>query len=245
MAEGKNTVFVELYDLTITERKDDRFGRVLTKPMERLEDLIRTAVSRRTDLNAETLRASYNILKDIALEKLTSGSSVEFGMGYYGLGVNGVFISDNAQWDTSKHNLAVRVTPSAELRKAVKATSVKVRGMASSGAYINTVTDVASGEENSRLTPGGAVNLTGSKIKITGDAPGTGIFLTNQETGETTEVASNFIPINEPSKITFVVPAGLPAGDYKLGITTQFTSSNKLLNEPRTCTFDYVLAVIP
>ncbi len=245
MAEGKNAVFVELYDLSITERKDDRFGRVLTKPMERLEDLIRTAVSRRTDLNPETLRASYNILKDIALEKMTSGSSVEFGMGYYSLGVNGVFISDNAQWDSSKHSLSVRVTPTAELRNAVKATSVKVRGMAASGAYINTVTDVASGEENTRLTPGGAVNLTGSKIKITGEAPGIGLFLTHQESGEVTEVARNFIPVNEPSKITFVAPVGLPAGDYKLSIITQFTSSGKLLTEPRTCIFDYVLAVIP
>jgi hypothetical protein len=49
--------------------------------------------------------------------------------------------------------------------------------MAASGTYVNTLTDVASGEVNSRLTPGGGVNLTGVKIKIAGDAPGVGIHL--------------------------------------------------------------------
>lgn len=243
MADEKNTVFVELYDLAITERKDDRFGRVLAKPLVRPEDLIRTAVARRTDLSPETLRAAYYILKDIALEKFTGGATVEFGMAYYSHGVNGVFFGDNAQWDNAQHSLNPRLTPTAELRKAIRTTAVKVRGMAASGTYINTVTDVASGEQNARLTPGGAVNLAGSKIKIAGDAPEVGIFLTNQETGEVTVVARNSIAVNEPAKLTFVVPAGLPAGDYKLGIGTQHTSSGRLLAEPRSFTFDYVLAV--
>ncbi len=244
MSEVKNTVFVELYDLVLTERKDDRFGRVLTKPLVRLEDLIRTAITRRTDLNPETLRASYNILKELAREQITAGSSVEFGMSYYSLGVNGVFISDRAQWDASKHSLSIRATPSAELRAAVRATAVSVRGMAASGIYVATVTDVVSGELNSRLTPGGPVNLTGNKIKLAGEALGIGIFLTHQDSGEVTEVARNFVSANEPSKLSFVVPAGLPTGDYRLSVTTQFSASNKLLNEPRTCTFDYVLAVL-
>ncbi len=243
--EEKNSVFVELYDLALTERKDDRFGRVLVKPLVRLDDLIRTAVTRRTDLNPETIRASYNILKEVALEKYTSGATVEFGMVYYGHSVNGVFYGDNAQWDNSQHNLVPRLNPTAELRNAVKATTVKVRGMAASGIYINTVTDVASGELNSRLTPGGPVNLTGSKIRIAGEAPGVGIFLTHQDSGEVTEVARNFVSANEPSKLSFVVPAALPEGDYRLSITTQFTSSGRLLNEPRTCTFDYLLAIVP
>jgi hypothetical protein len=55
-------------------------------------------------------------------------------------------------------------------------------------------------------------------------------------------VPTGAIAINEPSKITFVVPSDLPAGDYKLSITTQFTSGAVPLNEPRTYVFNYVLA---
>jgi hypothetical protein len=49
--------------------------------------------------------------------------------------------------------------------------------------------------------------------------------------------------VNDPKKVTFIVPAYLPVGDYKLSLTTQFSSGNKSLNEPRTYLFDYLLAV--
>jgi hypothetical protein len=51
---------VELCNLSITERKDDRFGRVITSKSFNEGDLIKTAVERRTDLNAATLEASID-----------------------------------------------------------------------------------------------------------------------------------------------------------------------------------------
>ncbi len=242
-ANDKSSVIVELYDLTLTERKDDRFGRVVTTKSLTEDDLIAIAVSRRTDLNANTLKASINILQEIASEQIANGASVSFGLGYFNLGVNGVFIGDSAKWDPSIHSLSVRVTPTADLRNAVKASTVDVRGMAASGLVINSVTDVTSGEVNSRLTPGGGVNLTGNKIKIDGDNATVGISLTNEETKEVTLIAKTAVLVNDPSKITFVVPAGLPSGDYKLTITTQYSSSVQSLKEPRSYTFDYVLNV--
>lgn len=239
----KNSVIVELYDLTITERKDDRFGRVVTTKTLKEDDLINKAVSRRTDLNPSTLRSSMDILREIAIEEIADGASVAFGLGYYNVAVNGAFIGDNAKWDSSKHSLSVRVTPSAELRAAVNAATVDVRGMAEIGTIVNSVTDIASGEVNTRLTPGGAVNLTGSKIKIAGDNPANGISLTNQANNVVTVIAANAIAVNDPSKITFIVPATLAPGDYKLSITTQFSSQSTLLKDPRTSIFDYILTV--
>lgn len=239
----KNSVTVELYDLSITERKDDRFGRVVTSKSLDEDDLINIAVSRRTDLSAPTMRATMDILKEIAREQIANGASVSFGLGYFGLGVNGVFIGDNAKWDAAIHSLSIRVTPTADLRNAAKAAVVDVRGMAEIGTVINSVTDVSSGDLNSRLTAGGGVNITGSKIKIAGDNAANGISLVNQATSEATLIAANAIAVNDPSKITFIVPVGLASGDYKLSIATQYASSGVLLKEPRTYVFDYVLNV--
>ncbi|MDD5184857.1 MAG: DUF4469 domain-containing protein [Paludibacter sp.] len=239
----KNSVTVELYDLTLTERKDDRFGRVVNRKSLTEDDLINIAVSRRSDLNPTSMRSTMDILKDIAKEEIVNGSSVLFGLGYYGMGVNGVFIGDNAKWDATKHSLTIRVTPTAELRSAAKAASVDVRGMAGIGTIINSVTDVSSGEVNSRLTPGGGANLIGSKIKIVGDNAGIGISLTNQVTSEVITIPITSILVNDPSKISFIVPATLAEGDYKLSLTTQFSSAAQLLKESRTFTFDYVLNV--
>ena len=58
-----NSVIVDLYDFSITERKDDRFGRVVTTKSLTEDDLINIAVARRTDLNPVTLKASMLIMK--------------------------------------------------------------------------------------------------------------------------------------------------------------------------------------
>lgn len=239
----KSSVIVELHDLVLTERKDDRFGRVVTTRSLNEDDLVKLAVSRRTDLSSTTLKASLEILKQIAIEQISNGASVRFGLGFFNLTVSGVFIGDNARWDPTIHSLNVNSTPVAELREAVRATSVDVRGMASASLAINSLYDVTSGEENKRLTPGGGVNLNGNKIRIDGDAKGIGISLINQGTNEAVVIPMNAILSNEPSKISFVAPAELPAGDYKLSITTQFSSSKTLLKEARTFLFDYILNV--
>ncbi|MFT3739488.1 MAG: DUF4469 domain-containing protein [Breznakibacter sp.] len=241
--EETNSIIVELHDLPITGRKDDRCGRVVATKSLKIDDIVAIAVNRRTDLNAVTLKSSFEILRDIASEQVASGASVEFGLGYYGLGVTGVFIGDNAQWDSTRHSLHVKTVPTRALRNLVRKVSVNVRGMASTGTFINSVTDVASGKENSILTPGGAVNVSGTKIKVIGDNGANGIHLTNQADGSVTTIPANSIAVNASSKITFIVPLTLPGGNYKLGITTQFSNQRVPLKEPRTYVLDYLLSV--
>ena len=240
---GKSSVIVELYDLTLTDRKDDRFGRVVTTKSLDEDDLIERAVARRTDLSATTLKASIDLLQAIAIEEIANGASVKFGLGYFNLGVTGVFYGDNAKWDASQHSLWVKSTPTAELRKAILASTVDVRGMAVVGIVINTLTDVTTGDVNGRITPGGGVKITGSKIKIDGDSATVGINLINQATNEITGIAKTSILVNDPSKVTFIVPSTLPTGDYKLSLTTQYSPSAKNLKEARSYIFDSVLSV--
>jgi hypothetical protein len=243
MVSETNTVFVELYDLTLSERKDDRFGRVVTSRSLSEDDLINIAVQRRTDLNPITLRASLDILKEVAIKGLANGASVQFGLGFFGLDVKGVFIGDQAEWNPALHSLHVKAAANIEVRQAVKNIRVNMRGMASIGTVINIVKDVASGEQNAILTPGGGVNISGSKIKIAGDDATVGIRLINQADGTETRIAANAVLTNEPKRVVFIVPADLSAGDYKLSITTRYSGGTNLLKEPRTALFDYVLAV--
>jgi len=115
--------------------------------------------------------------------------------------------------------------------------------LAASGLFINSVTDVTSGEVNSRLTPGGGVNLTGSKVKIDGDNAAIGISLTNQATTDVVMIPKTSLLVNDPSKITFIVPPTLVPGDYTLSVTTMYSNSGNFLKEPRTYIFEYLLNV--
>jgi hypothetical protein len=238
----KFKVFVELYELFITARKDDRSGRVVSTGTLTIQDIIEIAKSRRSDISPELMLAVYYLLRGVTLEEILGGKHVEFGLVFNSLRSEGIFIGDHAPWDSSKDKLVLSAIAAADVRKAIKEVEVEVLGMAQSGLFINTLVDVTTGEENTCVTPGGAVNLTGVKIKIAGDKPEVGMSLEDATTGKVFVIPMTSIPVNDPSKITFIVPAGLPAGDYRLKIVTQFSASVPLLKEPRTYVFDYILA---
>ena len=85
-------------------------------------------------------------------------------------------------------------------------------------------------------TAGANLTLTGKNIKVVGDDPSVGITLTDSE-GAETRIKAGAIGLNQPSKLIFLVPATLAAGDYTLTITTQFGgNSNSLLKTPRALT---------
>jgi len=112
----KNSVIVELYELPISPRKDDRFGRVVSTRSLNEDDLIDIAVARGTELNPSTLRAALEIVKDIAAGEIVNGTAVTFGLAQFNVMVNGVFTGDNAQWNKDVNSLSLRITPTIMLR---------------------------------------------------------------------------------------------------------------------------------
>ncbi len=70
-----------------------------------------------------------------------------------------------------------------------------------------------------------------------------GISLISQASGDAIAIPMKSVMVNKPSQIYFVVPANLPAGDYKLSLTTQYSPSGTKLKAGRTYLFDYILSV--
>ena len=239
----KNSVVVELHDLTLTERTDDRFGRVVNVKSLSHDDLVQKVVARRTDLSPTLMKAAIEQLTQVAIEELCNGATIKFGFAHASLTVNGVFYGDNAQWNPAEHSLSVSLQPTAELREAVAATSVQVRGMASTGLFINQVTDVASGMVNQKLTPGGGVVVSGQKLRIAGSDPAVGLMIVNTQTQAEVVVPPTSWLQNDPSRISFIVPADIPDGVYRLKITTQFASNGLELKESRVAISGYDLIV--
>jgi hypothetical protein len=242
MAENKDKVYVELYNTSLTERKDDRIGRILNGGSADINDLIADALDRGTDINPATLLASYNLLKTAALHRTLRAQRVEFGLGITYIESTGVFIGDAAKWDPARNRLIAKLLPSKELREALKTVEVTVLGMARVPNMISSVEDVVTGQINTSLTRGGMVHIHGSKIKISGSSAETGLKLAPVSGGDPWTIPTTAIGINDPSRVSFVVPLDLPDGEYLLSIVTQYTGSTGL-KQPRTLTLEYPLLV--
>jgi hypothetical protein len=239
-----DAVIIELFDNPLTANPDDRYGRVINVASVNTDTLIKRAIENGFNGNAESMKASDNAIKAEAVKAITHGEIVHYGLGHVILEVEGVFEGNDTQWNPEKHKLVAVITTDKELRELLKTTPTKIIGLAPDKAAIVSVIDVVSGKTNEVLTPSGMVIIKGSRIRIEGDKPGVGLFLTEQASQTATQIPASAIGINDPSKIVFNVPAALAAGDYLMSIVTQFGSNKKqLLNEPRTITLNKVLKV--
>ncbi|MPQ46797.1 DUF4469 domain-containing protein [Marinifilum sp. N1E240] len=239
----KDRFLVELYDYPLGDKKEDRIGKVISCKTFSEEDLIQLAVARGTDIGASAMRATLEIISELAIEQITKGAIVHLGLAQFHVNVHGVFQGDAAKWDKEKHGLHVQANPIVKLKKAVESCEVEVRGMAPVQAGINSVTDLSSGQMNTVLTPGGGIHVLGSKIKIDGDSEVLGLYLLHQETKVETFVPKRSLALNSPSKLFFVAPADLKIGLYNLSVTTQFTSQGRFRKQARRYVFNGNLEV--
>jgi hypothetical protein len=217
-------------------------GRILNTGSANIDDLIADTVDRGTDISPVTLRAAYDLLKGAALQRALRAQRVEFGLGITYVEPTGGFIGDAAKWDPAKNRLMGRLLPSKELREALKTVEVVVIGMGKVPNMISSVEDVVTGEVNVCLTRGGMVHIYGNKIKITGADPTVGLKLTQSTGGTVWAIPATAIGINDPSRVSFVVPADLTPDEYTLSLVTQYSGSKDLKN-PRTVTLEYPLTV--
>ncbi|MDR3184503.1 MAG: DUF4469 domain-containing protein [Prevotellaceae bacterium] len=239
-----DAVIVELFDNPLTERPDDRFGRVINIASINEDTLISRAIAGGFNGNPESMKAAYLAMKHEAMKALVRGEIVNFGLGHVVLDVEGVFLGNSPQWNPEKHKLVASITPEKDLRETLKTTPVNVIGMAPDRMAIEQITDLSTGKTDGTVTAGLNAEIKGTYIKVTGTDPTCGIYLSGNPVLQTDyKFPASHISVNDPSKVIVVLPADLPKGKYSLRVTTQF-SANKQLKQPRTATLPIPLIVI-
>ncbi|MDY3548743.1 DNA-binding domain-containing protein [Riemerella anatipestifer] len=177
-----------------------------------------------------------------ASELVLNGYSVNTGLVYMRPAIKGVFYDKT--WDKEKHSVYVNVNQGTDLRKAANDTKVEILGEQSSPMSVFSITDKATGKTDGTLTKGKNAEIKGTYIKIDGDNPKNGIVFKNLDTQNEVKLAKDNIVINEPSRVLILVPTDLEAGNYELSITTQRSSGNTLLKDPRTETLSTPIVIV-
>jgi hypothetical protein len=110
--------------------------------------------------------------------------------------------------------------------------NVNILGKAESGFFIGEVTDLRTGSVNDLLTPGRNAKISGGKLRVEGTDPAYGVYFVNEQGGARVKVDPADIVENVNAHLLIVIPA-LPAGTYRLEVTTLYTGSKgKPLNSP-------------
>lgn len=231
--EIKYTLNVQLADNTVTvDNKDDKIAVLVPAGSADFQRVVSEIMAVNPGLEREMVEAVMNLENRVVKKLLLTGFRVNTGL--YNAVAQPTGVVENKAWDKAKNSLYVSFTQGADLREAISATTVNIIGEKGDAMYIAGGQDIATRASGFTATAGRNFTLTGARLKVTGTDPSVGITLTSS-TGVVTEITEDMWAVNEPSKLIFLIPAGLPDGEYTLRVTTQYNGGNTtLLKTPRS-----------
>jgi hypothetical protein len=155
--------------------------------------------------------------------------------------VGGTFDKETRGVVSEPHPVDFHFRVLAPLRDLADQIKVFVEGVADSGAYIDTFTDVATETVNEKVTAGGVFSLVGSKIRVTGDPDKTGVYFVVPDDPAADVKAVSRFAVNSRSKIIGVIPQLPPGKTWALEVRTQYANSPKPLKTVRVVRSDFTL----
>lgn len=249
MADIK-TNYVWLYDLienTMTKDvKEDYVASVRTQKSMTLDDVASQIAIERTEYRIDTIKNIGTLIDEKIRQLVCAGFTVVTGSAQYAPSIPGVFTGDRGTLNPKVNKCAVNVTPSQAMREEVAKVEPKFSGSVRSmgGARISLVKDVATGKTDGTITPGGMLDVTGTKIRsINADGSGIGAVKLLKASDQSEVASITQLGINDPSRLMFSLPADLADGEYQLAIETWFSTTSTLLKEKRTLVYQRSLFV--
>jgi hypothetical protein len=154
--------------------------------------------------------------------------------------VPGVFESAADTFDSKRHKCKVNISAGTLLNAAGQKIKTEKVVVPDPLPYIMEVRDIVSDTFGEMLTPGGVIQLRGSRLKFLTEQDDNGIFLIN-EIGVATKLA--VIVENKPARLMAMLPAGLPQGIYTVEVRTSYTGSVRPRKSVRSGSFYRQLTV--
>lgn len=196
-----------------------------------LDDVLEEMYKQDTGLRPETLHHSVTLYHRVLMDLILNGYSVNTGLFRAVAQLTGVI--EGGVWNKERNSIYVSLTQDKVLREEIAKTSVEILGEKSNIMYILETEDKKTGLKDGSATAGRNFFVRSAMLKVVGDDESVGVTLTNAAKA-VTKLTDDLITINNPSSLTLLLPADLAEGEYTLTVTTQYSTSNRLLKTPRS-----------
>ena len=230
---AKNVLKAWLVENSVTADKTDRIFQLESTRSINQSYIIDRMMAKNPGLHRNTLELAVKLHNEVVTEELLNGNSVTTGLFHAVAQFRGLAEKDGS-WNPKRNSIYISFVQGKALRTAIADTTVDVLGERPKQFYISGASDAATKATDYSATAGRPFTVYGRNIAPQGPDPSVGITLTNVETKAVTRVEDDMIALAEPSRLVFLIPAGLEDGEYELTVTTQLSGGGSLLKTPRS-----------
>ncbi len=240
-----NKINVVSHQNQFPENENSYYGRV-TRNTVTLEQLIKGILddnqNTNTGLNAYILNFAMDRMKSRILAEIKAGNAVSLlDLGTLYLGIKGSFTMDSSNTDVTAlkgKELTVGFTPSEDVQNTVSKLKVGSISQCLKAPAVNNIVNLSTKQESKLLNIGKAVELKGSRLKLTGE--NSGIWLIpvksdgTMDTDETkwVQITEENIFKNYPKSLIFQIPPTVTTGKYQIAVRTTYCGGNTELKTP-------------
>lgn len=225
---------VGLYPYNLGER-GETLPRVQLKGTRDMDQVIDRIIADRSELRRETLQTVVSMLVDKIEDMLIEGYAISTPLGTLTPSVEGLWNYNRILPEARAQNRAtVNYTMSKRLKELFANPLFHEEQRPTTGPRIYHIFDMGAGTRDATLTAGRNFLIEGALLLMNGDAPERGVYLVEEETGQTacfipaTEFASY---INTRSQLWGKLPADVAPGRYRLRVASQCTTSPRPLKQ--------------
>jgi hypothetical protein len=238
----KNVLKAWLKKNELTSNPNDYIAVISPMGSINKKGLIQSIIDEGIELKAETIEDVITRYNRHAAQHAVNGWNVDTGLVYLRPVVTGAFYGK--KFDPGKNSVYISATQGLDIRKEIAQTEVELLGEAPDVMSILQVINLQSKLADGTLVRGRNTQVEGAYIKVAGDDPAVGVYLTNIESNAVIKLEQDHLVVNDPSKLILLIPADVPVGTYLLKVCSQFISGKRIRKMPREIVFGQELNVV-
>jgi hypothetical protein len=213
-----------------------------------LSDIIKRLESREIATKNVNGEAFVGIVLNEIANATLEGYNVVTPLFHTSLGFKGVVFASELGHNipADQVNVRMHITQSVETRNMVKASTVYVEEQpAPTGPVIQAVTNPVVGETDA-LNIGAMALIQGLRIAVAGKADEIGVYFTAFDNpAVVVHIPAGQLSPNSPSKLQFVLPPDVTAGQWMVKVATQISSNRSTFTkEVREYTYPNIVTVV-
>ncbi len=226
------------------------YARVVNRRTLRMEDIFNDLLSDDGSTDTALMRKIWNTVINAIAFRISSGVSVDFGLGVLSPVVTGSFASEQSEFSWSRNRISVQYRPSQGMKDTMATLEpVITRGKIACPEVIRVYDHGSSWDstnlteeqtlESGTLTRGKLLIIEGKKLCIAGDHVDVGLYFVSETNPDKfVRLKADGLCRNQPTVLECLVPDELDADDtYKLRVVTQYLGKDKCRDEPLSETF--------
>ncbi len=226
------------------------FARVVNRSRLGMDDIFNDLLSEDSGIDTAQMKKTWNMVINAIAMRISSGISIDFGLGTLYPSVSGSFASEQSEFNRSRHSITVQYRPSEEMKRTMADLEPVITRGNACRPELTRVYDYGSGWDSRNLKEGQSLEqgilsvgnlliMEGKMLKIAGDSEENGLYfdcLSNPEAS--VKLSPSLLCRNQPTLLECIVPKGLAKDElYCLRVVTQFLPGNKVREYPQSFSF--------